>query len=721
MKMSIRWRKMIPALAVLGLAFALSYVQIDDLDIWWHMKCGELFLRDFHVPRTEFFSYTAAGRPWVDGYLPAQVLFFIFWRLAGPAGVCLLGAALVTAIYGIAFLVSRRSEAGYGAALFAAIPAVFLARIVMIPRPALLSPIFALITMWLLEDHRLRGGRRIWWIIPITVLWTNCHPAFLFGPMITGIYFAGALPGWLRFSRPAPQHNTLAPLFCGQLAATLINPYSYKIYYSTLSLFSTPQLIEEISEWKPLFGFPRAAWGTLPCFFTVVAIWVAILIWGRFRIRLTHALLFLFITVSTIYARRNLIMFGPLSLPLIAWAVESSAGERSYAPLWKLRGPIVKAGAVMITAAGLFLSWFASTDRLYLYTNESRASGRGVFYAIFPQRAVNLLAKEKVKGNLYHTFGLGGYLIFNLYPGYRVFIDGRTYPYPHELFKMENESLYSSKVFNTLRERYDIRAVLLPTYPEIMWPAINAFIHSPDWAVVSAEDSGVLFLARGAGNDEIISRYQMDPLKETPFFNTPPAGRKFQLWDRAEFPYGPVRWAKFYEKIARPDLAAMSLKPAMNYRPVQNDIEALYGQVLIHAGNMEEGIEAIRRVLAKEPDNLEALAGLANYYLLTGEKDRAERIFLVVALKRPDEAKLWFLLGNLALDRMDYKTAEMRFRRAIILKPDQSRFWEGLGESLEHRDAAAAKDAYRRALDAAGKMGAPPEDIKRIQERLDKI
>jgi len=712
-----RWHKIIPLLAVFALVFALSFVEIADIDVWWHMKCGELFLRDGHVPRTEIFSYTAAGKPWVDGYLPAQVLLYLAWWAGNATGVCLLGAAMIMAAYGLALFMSRRSGAGYGAALVAAIPAVLLARSVMLPRPALLSPIFALVTLQLLEEHRLKGGRRAWWIIPVTALWANCHPAFILGPVLTGIYLTGTLLAASRWKQ-------LALLLCGQLIATLVNPYGYEIYYSTLSLFSTPELIKEISEWKPLYGLPKLAAGTMAFFIILVAIWVAILIWRRFRVRLTHVLLFLFFAVSTVSARRNLIMFGPLSLVIIAWTMSSAPeGANGFAPrrLKRFKDVAAKAGAALISLVALVLSWFAATDRLDFYTHETQAFGAGVLSAVFPVKAVELLKREPVKGNIFHAYGLGGYLIFNLYPKYRVFIDSRAYPYPHELVKLENQFFYTSDVINTLRFRYDIRAVLLPTYPQLMWPAINAFIHSPAWAVVSAEESAVLFLARGAGNDDIINRFEMNLLKDPPLFRTPPPGRSYHLWNRAEYAYGPIRWEKYYEKIALHDLAARALKPALNYRPLEPDIEALYGQLQIKAGNVEEGIEAVRRALAGHPDNLAALTGLGNYYLLRGDYDQAEPIFNRVLDKRPGEAGLWYMLGQVSMSRRDYPTAALRFNKAATLKPDESLFWERLGESLENLDRSGAKEAYLRALDAAQKAGASPEEISRIRGLIEKI
>lgn len=726
--MTIRWYKAIPFVISLAVAFTLSFVQVDDADVWWHLKCGEMFLKDLVIPRTEIFSYTAAGAPWVDGYLPAQVMLWLAWRAAGPAGVGLLGALLVTGMYALSLLISRRKGAGLGVALAVYLPALFLARAVMLPRPALLTPIFALLTMWLMEDFRLRGGWRVWWVVPISALWANCHPAFWLGPIITAIYIAGALLTKGATLSTAPGRTRGSPLrilgaiLPGQLLATLINPYGYRIYYSAFSLFLNPQLRDIILEWKPLYGEPEVPIGTIECFLIMIAVWVAVMLRAGRRTRIEHALLFVFITLSTVFGRRNLVMFGPLSIPLIAWTAAASTGACSYAPLqWAgLRNAMVKAGAALITLAGLFSVWFTATNRLYFYTDSYRSTGVGIQKAVFPEGAVALLNSEHIEGNLFHNYNLGGYLIFKLYPKYKVFIDGRIFPYPYELSQQEDLALVSSMAFNELQSRYDIRAVLLPISSDTTWQMIYGLMQSPDWAAVQADEAGALFLRRGS-NEAVIKRHEIDLLKDIPSFSTPPTGREFHWWSRAEYPAGPIFWTEFYEKNGQPDLAARALKPALDYRPVRRELEAWYGYLLIKAGKLDEGMPIIRRELEKEPGSVVALCGLAAYHIKKGEYGEAEEIYIRVTRRDPKKADVWNTLGDLAFNRQDYGTAAYYFGKATTLKPEEGKYWERLGMSRKYFDTPGALDAYMRALDSFRKSGGDAQDIERIQERLNKL
>lgn len=572
-----------------ALAFALSFTTLDDFDVWWHLKCGEMFLREGVIPRTDIFSYTVSGTPWVDGYLPAQALLYFVWWICGPAGVIILGALLVAGAYALALALCRRAGAGLSVALAVAMPAVFLARVGMVPRPALLSPIFALITLWLLEEHRLRGGKRVYWLIPLTALWANCHPGFIMGPALTAIYVTGGVLGDRAIDKAGaskPHRALLDLLLIAQLVATLINPYGYRVYSNAFAIFSNQWMKKIIAEWQPLFSEVKNPDGVIPCFIFMAAIWLASLMYAGRRVRMTHILLFVFLIIASLHSRRNLTLFGPLSLPIIAWSI--SIGAQQAAPLQRFRSAFAKVGAVMLVAAGLFTIWFVATNRLFFYTRARRAIGIGVNSVSFPVKEVELLKNEPVVGNLLNTYSSGGYVIFKLFPKFRVYMDGRFFPYPYSIFEIEENPLWYVKYFKDVRERYDIRAVLIPVYPRGNWLALGLFLDSPDWAAVDADEWGVLFLARGAGNDAVIKRHEIDLLKDPPALDEPPTTGNFHWFSKAEYPHGPVRWAMYYDSIERPELAVRALKPALHYRPLRISLEKQYDELLKKAAKKGE-------------------------------------------------------------------------------------------------------------------------------------
>src|SRR5579884_1656301 len=54
---------------------------ISDPDIWWHLRDAQILINTHHVIRQDFFSYTAAGAPWMNHEWLAELPFYAAWHL----------------------------------------------------------------------------------------------------------------------------------------------------------------------------------------------------------------------------------------------------------------------------------------------------------------------------------------------------------------------------------------------------------------------------------------------------------------------------------------------------------------------------------------------------------------------------------------------------------------------------------------------------------------
>jgi len=765
--MKYRWYTILPYIFVLSLAFILSLAKLDDLDVWWHLKCGELLVREGRILREDIFSYTAFGNPWVDGYLPVQAVMYMAWWLGGAAGVIFFSGIVVTVAYGLALAMSGRSGMGFGAAMIVAIPAIVLPRTVFLPRPALLSPIFVLLTLYLLEKHTkmaqansetsglnplptaLSVARQplpaaCLWLIALTWLWANCHPGFFLGPFLTFVYLVGPLswrligkkdltppkrkkrkknigpPNLLAMGKREKELLKTAAL---QIVATFINPYGYKIYYSTFSFLQNFALKKRIVEWAPIFSPTANVPPDLALSFFLLAAWgLACILYSGLKSRPEHVFLFVFLAVASFYSRRNIIIFGPLSLPLISWIISENEGFTKRAAFTAgIRNVLMKSGACFVSLLALFLVWAAATDRFYFYTLSLRSTGLGIQSLLFPEKAVNLLKSEKVSGNLFHSYDMGGYLLFRLYPQYKVIVDGRIYPYSMDTFNAVQSAFDSLPAFLEIEKKYSIGAAIMHMDYMGDWPQINELLHSPNWAAVQADDSFVLFLRRGPGNDPIIKKHEIDLLTHPPTLYTPPPGRSYGLLDRAELPSGPFRWALFYKIFGKPDLAAQSLRPFLNYHPLSYMMNTALGGLLIQAGKLEEGFGFLEQSLKKNPNDIMALRYKADYYIKSKDFDKAELILVKVVKLDRNVPEVWNTLGEIAFNKQDYQAAARRFRMATNLRPDQRKYWEKLGISLQFINEYEAKEAFRRASEISTAEAELPSDVLRIREQVMKM
>ena len=61
------------AVSLLALSAAVSFQKIRTFDYWWHLRTGELIVDLGTVPKSDPYSFTASGEPWIDSHWLHQV------------------------------------------------------------------------------------------------------------------------------------------------------------------------------------------------------------------------------------------------------------------------------------------------------------------------------------------------------------------------------------------------------------------------------------------------------------------------------------------------------------------------------------------------------------------------------------------------------------------------------------------------------------------------
>jgi protein O-GlcNAc transferase len=124
----------------------------------------------------------------------------------------------------------------------------------------------------------------------------------------------------------------------------------------------------------------------------------------------------------------------------------------------------------------------------------------------------------------------------------------------------------------------------------------------------------------------------------------------------------------------------------------------MYAVVLMRAGAGREAIGTFRRVLARDPDDVESLANLAA--LLGGSDDEESTRLLERALRlRPGMAALHYNLGNALLRRGRLDEALPRFDAALRLEPGLALAHNNRGSTLRRLGRLPeARAAFERAV-----------------------
>jgi tetratricopeptide (TPR) repeat protein len=251
----------------LALACLLGVFPLKDTDIFWHLRTGQIIREAGQVPRTDFFTYTREGAPWIDLHWIFQIA--VSWLYERGGAVALnIAKCIVTCLAVLILITSRRRDWPMWVTVVAWLPALLVLGGRMYVRPETLSLLYlsvflAVLTRW--DRHPYLVA-----ILPmIQVAWVNSHGLFVLGPIILvmAMLEAALRPGSLAGG--ARRWWRIAGIgILATFAACLVNPYGIRgaVYPIELAGTMTNTVFSlNIAELTPIPEFiRRAGLGNLP-------------------------------------------------------------------------------------------------------------------------------------------------------------------------------------------------------------------------------------------------------------------------------------------------------------------------------------------------------------------------------------------------------------------------------------------------------------------------
>ena len=232
---------------------------LADADVGWHIRTGEYILDHHAVPHVDLYSFSKPGAPWYAWEWLTDVIDGGLHRMAGLKGIVLLAAVLIAlfALTLVRRMVSR--DAHLFVALLVALLGVGGSSIHFLARPHLLTLLLLSISVWMIEEDRKRPSSRIWWLVPLTMVWTNLHGGFLALIVVLGLATVGsAIEAF--FGSGFGFHGTIrdsvryAKLTLACAAASLVNPYGWNLHRHVVEYLRSDWIRNVIQEFQsPIF------------------------------------------------------------------------------------------------------------------------------------------------------------------------------------------------------------------------------------------------------------------------------------------------------------------------------------------------------------------------------------------------------------------------------------------------------------------------------------
>jgi len=375
--------------------------------------------------------------------------------------------------------------------------------VIWIARPHLFSLLLTAVVSYVLYLFKWRGVNRLWLLPPLFVLWVNLHAGYALGFMVLVAFVAGEVfnrvwamlvpardPAADARECPVTSWRGIGLVVGVSILSFLllaVHPNTTHMWTYYLETVRIGALQDFIQEWQsPDFHELY----THPFIWMLLATLAAVGLSGR-RVDGTDLALVGMFAYASLLAGRN---FGPFALvtaPVLSRHVAAILRRCGWPRQRRPRAPRrrVRLGWVNV----LLLVVVVALAVVKLWTPLSPAFNERVQRESLPVDAVAWIRRHQPEREMFNPYNWGGYLIWELWPDYRVFVDGRTDLYG-DVFLREYAAVQGGRpgLANTLAA-YDVNLVL--TYPDD--PLSRELACTGGWEEVYRDGVAVIWTREG--------------------------------------------------------------------------------------------------------------------------------------------------------------------------------------------------------------------------------
>jgi hypothetical protein len=457
---------------------------LSDGDTGWHIRTGEWILANRAVPFRDLFSFSRPDAPWFAWEWGADVLFALIHSLGGLALLSFVCGflLLLTSILSLRWMVWR------GSSILVAFPLIMLAiggsTMHYLARPHIFTLLFLLLELWLLDAERRNPSRKIWLLVPLTLLWTNLHGGWPAMFVFLGIQIAARLV----YGDPLWRKELLVAAVCA--ATTLLNPYGYQLHLHIFGYLQSNWIRDVVDEFQSpkfrsenllqfealLLAGIAAAWGRAFRGMSGLVEAVSVWLWAHMALgAVRHAPIFILAASPVIAAELTLLLEK-------AWlGVKKSSTLGIFRDLDLDLRPKFAANSLWGILLPL-LVWYANPHRMPTDFPEK----------LFPVEAARVLAPRLAQSRVFASDQWGDYLLYKLWPGTKVFIDGRSDFFGPELGRDYLAVANATATWRKHLDHYRIDLVLLPKDSDLG----GRLERESDWQLIHSDAVSVAYARR---------------------------------------------------------------------------------------------------------------------------------------------------------------------------------------------------------------------------------
>ncbi|MBF0539261.1 MAG: hypothetical protein HQL03_13515 [Nitrospirae bacterium] len=406
-------------LAVILWFFLSMPIIAGDTDTWFHLSIGKYIAQHKEIPRHSYFSFITPPKDGIDYYWLFQLCLYGVYALGGYNGLIALRVVLYTAtvlmILGFLFK-QRKSDNSISAYLIAIFVLYMLVLIVrdMVIRPHMFNYLYIVTFLYIIE-HR---PRMVVFLPLLALMWCNMHGIEY--PVLILITLSYVIERYAERIRNKAAFTTQDRIYVVALIASICAVYLTPDPIRLIGLPFQPLQYAStyIGELKTLtlseiFSFyisPRIINHLSVNNLAIVTVLMSALTGiARRDIRISHLLMFGGAVILLTKGSRFITEFVLLSLPIVRNHIPLSSEGLSRA----LKRPVYIVLIVVLMAMPF----------VFLKTFKGLLTGYPYNPTYYPRGVTRFLNTIDTGGSVMSEATVGGYLIWQLYPRYKIYMD----------------------------------------------------------------------------------------------------------------------------------------------------------------------------------------------------------------------------------------------------------------------------------------------------------
>ena len=206
-----------------------AFTQVWNYDVFWHLAAGEWMLQHGEVIDTDPFSIEPEPQ-WVNVHWLFQLVIALLHGAGGFPLLTVMKSVLAATVL-LIFAMSLRRQVPPAWLILTGLATLIVMFGRLRVRPEAFTLLFLMLTIVLMDSVR-RGAspRRLWWLVPVMILWVNMHGLYILG---VGLIWSAMLGAVIdrKLGRDVTGNlltaRALAPLLLATVAV-LLTPWPFE-------------------------------------------------------------------------------------------------------------------------------------------------------------------------------------------------------------------------------------------------------------------------------------------------------------------------------------------------------------------------------------------------------------------------------------------------------------------------------------------------------------